>query len=108
MIEIGKTIAEYLKGQPFNNVMIVVLVSLMAADRYYSYMYVEPARRAAAKEAHETMHTVMADHDASNERNVDRLIGVMVGVRKEVKASHETFQQVADKIGADADKKSDE
>lgn len=104
LAELLKLLVEYLKGQPFMNVLVVLLLGAFCADRYYETTYREPARAARAAEAHKVMREVIADHDAVAERNADRIVSVLTGVKQEQKKTTAAVQSIPEATAVAANK----
>jgi hypothetical protein len=78
-------ITEWAKNRPVTDLLLVMMLGMFAADRYYETTYREPARASRAAEAHKVMREVIQDHDALAERNADRIVSVLTGVKQEQK-----------------------
>jgi thymidylate synthase len=94
--ELLKPIVDYLKGQPFNNVLIAALLGVI--------VWAQMDRREQARESHNTFHQVLKERDARDDKKTDQLISVLTGVRQEQKkttAAVNSIPEATAKIAAD-------
>jgi hypothetical protein len=97
LTDLLKPAAEYLKGQPFNNVMIAVLTGVI--------VYFNMERAAQTEKAHSMVHSVIKDIREEGQANQDRLIFAMKGVKYEVAKTRNVLTEVAaGRIPGDAEK----
>lgn len=89
--ELLKPAVEYLKGQPFNNVMIAVLLGVI--------VYFNVERNAQTDKAHNMVRTVIHEIREENQTNQDRLIFAMRGVKYEIA---KVGQKAAEALGGDS------
>ena len=97
--EILKPAVEYLKGQPFNNVMIAVLVGIIV------YFNVERGKQ--TQEAHQMVRSVISDIRKEGQENQNRLIFAMKGVHYSAAGEPEKAEAVFDALEAASAKEID-
>jgi hypothetical protein len=73
--ELLKPAVEYLKGQPFNNVLIAAMLGVI--------VYVNIRREEQTKDSHEMVHQVFKEIRAESQMNQDRLVEAMTGMKRE-------------------------
>lgn len=94
MAELLKPAVEYLKGQPFNNVMIAVLVGVI--------VFFNIQRDKRAKEAHDMTRAVISDIRKEGQDNQNRLIFAMKGVHYSAAGETAKAEAVFDALEASA------
>ena|ERR1041385_1872820 len=72
-----KPLVDYMKGQPFNNVLIAAMLGVI--------VYVNVRREEQTRESHAMVHSVFQEIRAENQQNQDRLVDAMLGIKREVK-----------------------
>ena len=70
-------LASYLKDKPFTDALMVILIGV--------FIWSESNHGRRTDRAHDTMREVMQERDEANERNTDRIISALTGVKQEVK-----------------------
>lgn len=88
--ELLKPAVEYLKGQPFNNVMIAVLLGVI--------VYFNIERNAQTDKAHSMVRTVISEIRKEGQDNQNRLIFAMKGVHYAAAGEPEKAEAVFDKL----------
>jgi hypothetical protein len=88
-----KWLFDYLKGQPFNNVLIAALMGTI--------VFFNIKRAEETREAHGMVHTVIREIREENQQNQDRLIFAMKGVKYEVAKTTRAVKEVAEAVGSD-------
>lgn len=104
MLDIGRIIVDYLKGQPFQNVLTAILLLMLGGMGYFQWDDAV-ARRKQTKEAHELVHTILQERDAKEKEVQDRidnqnerLISVLMGVKQEQKKTTAAVQEATVQI----------
>lgn len=94
--ELLKPVVDYLKGQPFNNVLIAAMLGVI--------VYVNYRREEQTKEAHGMVHTVFQELRAESQQNQDRLVDAMLGLKREQKKTTDAVAEIPVAAAAAADK----
>lgn len=97
LTELIKPVVDYLKGQPFNNVLIAAMLAVI--------VYVNVRREEQTRESHNMVHNVFKEIREENQRNQDRLVDAMQGVKREVTkipaATHEAAERIVEAKAAE-------
>ncbi len=78
--------AEYLKTKPFSDVLMLVLIGV--------FVWSENSHGARTDRAHSSFAEVIQEREAASERNTDRIISALTGVRRDVKDTTEEVKKI--------------
>ncbi len=82
-------LANYLRQKPFTDVLMVVLIGV--------FVWSESSHGYRTKDAHDTMREVMKETNETHERNMDRIIGALTGIKQEVRETKEEIKSLPEK-----------
>jgi len=91
--------AEYLKGRPITDVLLIVLIG--------QAIWVESVRRGATDHAHDVMRSYLRDVRDEADKNADRLVSVLTDIKHDQKKAVEAAKTTAEATSAIAEKTAD-
>jgi len=93
-------LVSYLREKPFSDALMCILIGV--------FMWSEANHGARTDKAHGSLREVMKERDEANERNTDKIIAALTGVKQEVKklpqATVAAQKMVSDEAASAADK----
>ncbi len=94
--EVLKPIVQYMQTQPFNNVLIAVLMGVI--------VYFNVERNKQTKESHDMVHCVFQEIREESQKNQDRLVKAMIGVRTDIQRNTEATKEIPEAAAVAAEK----
>ncbi len=78
--------AVYLKGRPITDLLLLIGIGV--------FVWSENEHGARADRAHSSFAEVIQEREAASERNTDRIISALTGVRRDVKDTTEEVKKI--------------